>query len=227
LLNHAIAAEEWGLYEGMMFDCNEEDDFLRELFVYMESHKKKEWIAAPRYRMEYRNTCCKRALVSFWGNAFEILWSMKHELAELPHAFECQRIIAVTVIFGYGSKAAITASISHNTCCATLQGCFYIKIKDWFTRCSNTQECFHVLNTIGSNFEMLNKTSQQYDECREYVIYLSRQLQREDDPVRLSHLQRKIRLMKNDTQAMQCLRFSLSQPNPAHHARLRETHIPQ
>ena len=54
LLNHAIAAEEWGLYEGMMFDCNEEDDFLRELFVYMESHKKKNWL--PSAMQNLRNS---------------------------------------------------------------------------------------------------------------------------------------------------------------------------
>jgi hypothetical protein len=36
-------------------------------------------------------------------------------------------------------------------------------------------------------------------------IYLSRQLQREDDPVRLSHLKRGIRLVKMDAETMQCL----------------------
>ena len=194
----------------MTFSRAEEDDFLLELFLYLERDRtvRKGWTAAPRYRCQNREPCDRIVSVSSDSNAFETRWSMKYNtVAPLYNTVECKRLVAIVMLVTADDRFRLRTTVQYIACCTTFTGFFNIQVNDWMVRCSTTNECVHILNTIASNIIRIITATETYRLCRDTVIHLSHKIETVDDKIHLASIQRKISLMKQDAGKLHRLYF--------------------
>ncbi len=82
-------------------------------------------------------------------------------------------------------------------CADTLEGFYYVGVLGWHARCKTVQECVALLDLVEISKEKLKATYLERELCSETIYYLSHRIQREQDPVLLAAMKRKMRNMES------------------------------
>jgi hypothetical protein len=206
LLKRPNTIPAWGLCDGMQFTVIERDEFLLGLFLYTLQKRKRQWIAVPLFKKDQRQPYENTVTMVFEPYRSQTSWSIQHDVSVSPYAttvIDCQSIDSVAVLFfGKIDSGQFIASVSYMTCISTLEGFYYVKVSDWSTRCSSVEECVALFDAIELNADRISAAIVKSRICSETIDYLSREMPREQDPVRLASMLRKMQMMEQDADAL-------------------------
>jgi len=158
LLSKALAAQEWGWYEGLRLIDRGHDEVLRELLLYMNSRKRK-WSVSPVYRLQMadRRTGCLENTVKVCRLApdrgtkpfgYNVWWLSRADRFESV-VMEPDCLCAVRVYFKSSDVLQLVQYIQIEYMAE--EGCtgfYYITVHDWIVRCSEPCECVALLDAI-------------------------------------------------------------------------------
>jgi hypothetical protein len=202
LSRHATIAA-WGLHDNMRFVCNESEEFLYDLFLHVTRQRKRSWIAVPLYKKEQRQPHEHYVHVVFERDdrLESTTWTMQHTTVVDPYnpvIVDCRCIKTVVVLFGEIDSGPFVASVSYMTDASTLDGFYYVKVLGWYTRCSSIQECIAVFDAIALSVDRISAAFVILRACYVTIHHLSREIPREQDPILLAAMRRKVQAMRQD-----------------------------
>lgn len=203
---HTIAA--WGLRQRMRFARCECDEFLSNLFLYTTRQRGRRWVAVPIYKKEMRQPYENHVDVVFEQDGLELSWTGYYTVQFGMYddrMFDRRNIHGLLILFGESETPSCKAHVEFMVCTETLQGLYYVKVLDWYTRCSSAQECVALFDLIDFNAEKLAAAYASLWTCKATTTHLSSEILHEQDPIRLASMQRKLHLMKQDMDRMQCI----------------------
>jgi hypothetical protein len=211
---HTIAA--WGLRQGMRFARCECDEFLFNLFLYTSRQRGKRWVAIPIYREEKRQPYENHVDIVFeqdglettWAGYFTVLFNMHDD-----RMYDRNNIHALMIRFGQKETPSSRVHVEYMICTETLQGLYYIKVLDWYTRCSTMHECIALFDLIECNAEKLAAMYSNLWNCKGTIFHLSRKIPHQHDPILLASMQRKLQLMRQDIDGMKCIVLQSAHPS--------------
>ena len=211
LLGRPLAAKEWTLYDQMTLSDSEQDEFLRELFLYTISlpARQRKWIIAPISKKGRRKeTDCFITLI-FEETTLGPRWHMQtiHPNDTAPEYV--QQIVKLSVLLGNRDSPSAHASVVHLTHCDTLEGFFYIKILSWCTRCRSMEECAALFDAMALNADRIREAQEELSLKDETITHLLREVLHEHDPIRHASMQRKIQLLRVDIDRLQRIALPL------------------
>ena len=208
LLKRPATIPAWGLHDGMQFTVNEKDERLLSLFLYTSRKRGRPWTAIPRYKKEQRQPHENTLIMVFEQYGQRISWSIQHNVSVNPYnatVVDCQTIDTVGIIFDKIGVGLFMASVSYMTCTSTLEGFYYVKMLDWYTRCSSEQECVALFDAIERGLGKIWAELLKSRMCLVTIDHLSSEIVREHDPIRRASMQRKMQMMEQDADSVQCI----------------------
>jgi hypothetical protein len=203
---HTIAA--WGLRQRMRFARCECDEFLLNLFLYTTLQRRRRWVPVPIYRTERRQPYENHVDVVFEQDGLELSWTGYFTVQFDMHndrVFDHSNIHGLLILFGQKETHSCRAHVEYMVCTETLQGLYYVKVLDWYTRCSSVQECVALFDLIEFNADKLAAAYSSLWNCKATIAHLSSEIHHQQDPIRRASMQRKLQLMKQDMDSMQCI----------------------
>ena len=211
---HTIEA--WGFRQRMRFARCECDEFLLDLFLYTTRQCRRRWVVIPMHREERRQPYENHVDIVFEQDGLETTWT-GHFTVQFnvydDRVYDSSNIHALMILFGQKEKPSCRANVEYMVCTETLQGLYYVKVLDWYTRCSSVQECIALFDLIESNAEKLAAAYSNLWNCKGTIFHLSRKIHHEHDPIRLASMQRKLQLMRQDIDSMKCIVLQSAHPS--------------
>ena len=198
----------WGLREGMRFARCECDEFLSKLFLYATRKRTGQWAAIPIYRAEQRQPHENHVDVVFEQDGLETSWTGHFSVQFNMYngtMFDRSNIHALMILLGPNEARSCKAYVEYMVCTESLQGLYYIRVLSWYTRCSSMEECTALFDIIESNVEKLAAANSNVSTCKATIAHLSSEIHREQDPIRLASMQRKLQLTKQDIDSLECI----------------------
>ena len=197
LLSRALAAHEWGWYEGLHLVDRGHEDALRELLLYL--HSKRRWrTAEPVYRQlkadpqtgQPENTVQLRARTFVpgtrpWGYSAWYMYGMDDPNSRTVNL---NHLCAVRVPFSEDNCLQY-GRIEYMVEEGGGLGFYYLTVHDWMARCSDPRECVALLDSLDPTalFDDFVSRCQQNAYFRHLETCLCH-----DDPPRKAYIQRKM-----------------------------------
>jgi len=188
LLNQTRSLAEWGLFHGAQFTNTDCCDALRELFLYSTRKRCNDWTISL---MNRRGVHPDQELI-VRTNGFETEWRIRDSSYVTG-----QRMLSALGI-GFRENTHLQIIVTYLTCCDTLEDLYWMNVNNWYARCKTVQECTAFFNAISSNIHTIELALERNTQCSELFFFLSEEVLREQDPIRLASMRRKMQLMKQD-----------------------------
>lgn len=201
LIHAADAILEWGFYENALFTRAEADEFLRELFLYMIQHTRKQWMAYPSYRVHY-NSEFHDLMTVVHNHDVYTYWQMRAwRTNQLNNQFDTlHRLLTIDVIYKGRDSTEYRGIVQYCTNCYDLSGHYYISIERLFTRAVCWQECIEKIDSISDHIDAIMETSRLHKRHLLLIRYLTRESHQCSDPVHIKAMRNKITLLWSDIQ---------------------------
>ena len=215
LLDHALAAKEWGWCEGTVLRDYDIDEYLRELRLYIMQHVKpqRRWVERPYFKPVYR----KRNAIDEVEDVLvvrmhdDLQW--RHDgawstvsISELTVERGCiRRQVLYRMVVQFVVEQFVVESESLPLLSATVthlvennNGCYYINILDWIARCADPRECVDLLDAIESNIHALYLEYEMRRNNYVLIKHFDRSLRFTNDEVRGAYARRMIERLSRD-----------------------------
>jgi hypothetical protein len=201
LIHASDAIQEWNFYENALFTRIEADEFLRELFLYMQLHKRSQWYAIPIYAVNHDSRRNELFTLVHMRDDVYLTWMMhsKHENNHDGRFDSIQKLIRLNLMFKGSDGFEYRGVVMHFTDFHTLTGHYYISIDMLMTRCSCWEECIEKIDAIAENIDSIMVAMNHQKRCLSLIRYLSHRC-KQADPVHFRAMQHKITALWRDLQ---------------------------
>jgi hypothetical protein len=197
LLHQSCAITEWGFHSGMQFAHNDNDEFLLELFLSTMQQRRRLWTAVPSYIKTIRAAHEHHTTMVIDQDRLGLSsWSMENIRTQNTEISDSQWMHALHIRFWKNDMFLFKVSVTYIMEYAAMEGFYYIGVLGWYTRTRTIQECFTLFDSIEHEKENLLMAHHTMETCMDAMHYLSQEIRREHDPIRLASMESKMEYMK-------------------------------